>query len=113
MLFIAFGVIAITKPYKFTRFGAIAITKPYRFIGFGAIAITKPYKFIGFGDSYYEMGVVHHPAAELGSHEAKGWSKVPGTCAPRSDGRLKRPCIRVFLLPGTWAWLHFGLVNKL
>ncbi len=30
-------------------FGVMDVSKPYKFLGFGAMYVTKPYKFIGFG----------------------------------------------------------------
>ncbi len=47
--FIGFGAMYVTKPYKFIGFGAMDVTKPYKFIGSGAMDVTKPYKFIGSG----------------------------------------------------------------
>ena len=57
-MLVRFGVMDVTKPYKFICFGgchqtpARYVTKPYEFIGFGAMDGTKPlsiYMLCGHG----------------------------------------------------------------
>ncbi len=43
LLFLGFGAMGVTKPYKFIWFGAMDVTKPYEFIGFGAMDVTSAY----------------------------------------------------------------------